>query len=368
MSSAGSLRELRGDDESGGCVRCSGTNSRPSAWLWQLLSTTVLVRRRKRWSCSSTPPHGDRPQAPEPGRVRCTRSTTLHGDRTHLTRGSGPAVPLTRGRSGATAACAPQVTACRASPWQGRQVRRSMISPSASSSGGRLPEQKEEEEKRRRKAAVEGDDRAPGRGVFSSALSEPLPVLGEKEKEEKKKKLPKAGCRLFPPGCRRLCDHLRQVPAVSPRTSWYSSYDAENRYPQWIRSCSLCKFLDTVFDMFVVALRQVPGLIVQKTVVVPKLQFIAGVDISFITQRQFPVVQTIQQIIEVPLSFVFDGRCLRYAGCANSQVLPWRRHSCSHSCSSLRICRPVLQTAENCWFSAIAVLRRSSTPPFLCRG
>ena len=42
---AGSPRELLGDVESGGCVRCSGTNSRPSAWLWQLHSTTVLVRK-----------------------------------------------------------------------------------------------------------------------------------------------------------------------------------------------------------------------------------------------------------------------------------------------------------------------------------
>ena len=44
LSSAGSPRELLGDDVSGGCARCCGTNSRPSAWPWHLLSTTVLVR------------------------------------------------------------------------------------------------------------------------------------------------------------------------------------------------------------------------------------------------------------------------------------------------------------------------------------
>ena len=62
---AGSPRELLGDDESGGCARCFGMSSRPSAWLWQLHSTTVLVRWRNRWSCSSTPPYGDRTPARE---------------------------------------------------------------------------------------------------------------------------------------------------------------------------------------------------------------------------------------------------------------------------------------------------------------
>ena len=47
------------------------------------LATAFQVGKR-RWSCSRTPPCGDRRLAPEPGRVRCTRRTTLHGDRTHL--------------------------------------------------------------------------------------------------------------------------------------------------------------------------------------------------------------------------------------------------------------------------------------------
>ena len=44
MSQGGSPRALLSEEDSGGCVRCSGTNSRPSAWPWQLLSTTVLEK------------------------------------------------------------------------------------------------------------------------------------------------------------------------------------------------------------------------------------------------------------------------------------------------------------------------------------
>ena len=182
-----------------------------------------------------------------------------------------------------------------------------------------------------------------------------------KKKKRKKKKLPKAGCRLFPPGCRRLCDHLRQVPAVSPRTLGIPV--VTQRQVPTVHSFMLpVQFLDTVFDMLVVVLRQVLGLMVLKTVVVPQLQFIAGVDISFVAQRQFPVVQTIQQIIEVPLSFVFDGRCPRHAGRAFSQVLPWRKHSCSHSCSSLRICRPCFRLRKTAGFPQLQFFKGRRHP------
>ena len=56
-------------------------------------STTVLDRRRKRWSCSSTPPYGDRTPAPEPGRRWCTTRTKPYGDRRHHFRRCGPAGP-----------------------------------------------------------------------------------------------------------------------------------------------------------------------------------------------------------------------------------------------------------------------------------
>ena len=83
MSSAGSPRELLGVGESGGCARCFGTKSRPSAWPWQLLSTTVLVRRR-RWRCSRTAPHGteDRRQGREGGGARRARRPTGTEDTT----------------------------------------------------------------------------------------------------------------------------------------------------------------------------------------------------------------------------------------------------------------------------------------------
>ena len=70
------------------------------------------------------------------------------------------------------------------------------------------------------------------------------------------------------------------------------------------------------------------------------------IDVLFVLQRLISMVQTIQQFKEIPLSpFVLGGRCRCYAGRAVSQVPPWRRHSCSHSCISLRNCRgfPQLQ-------------------------
>ena len=59
-----------------------GVAQRRRERLWRLRSTTVLDRRRRRWSFAERRPAGDRRPAPEPGRVRCTRRTTLHGDRT----------------------------------------------------------------------------------------------------------------------------------------------------------------------------------------------------------------------------------------------------------------------------------------------
>ena len=65
-----------------------------------------------------------------------------------------------------------------------------------------------------------------------------------------------------------------------------------------------------------------------------------------------------QQIIEIPLSpFVFGGRCPRYAGRAVSQVPPWRRHSCSHSCSSLRNCRPWFRLRKTAGFPQLQFIK-----------
>ena len=76
-----------------------------------------------------------------------------------------------------------------------------------------------------------------------------------------------------------------------------------------------------------------------------------AVDIPFVTQKLIPTVQTIQQIIEIlHLLFVLGGRCPCCAGRADSQVLPWRRRSCSHSCSSLRNRCPLFPTTGALWF------------------
>ena len=82
------------------------------------------------------------------------------------------------------------------------------------------------------------------------------------------------------------------------------------------------------------------------------------VDIPFVLQWQISMVQTIQQIIGIPLSlFVFGGRCPRYAGRAVSQVLPWRRHSCSHSCSSWRSCRPWFRLLKTAGFPQLQFVK-----------
>ena len=100
----------RGVDGSGGCVRGCDTNSRPSAWLWQLRRTTARSR---------TPPHGDRRPAPEPGRWRSKFRKSAYGHRRLLHRGRGraPTRPL----------------ACPY--WLGRRVRWSTPPPSPSSHG-----------------------------------------------------------------------------------------------------------------------------------------------------------------------------------------------------------------------------------------
>ena len=91
-------------------------------------------------------------------------------------------------------------------------------------------------------------------------------------------------------------------------------------------------------------------------------------------QRQF-APKAGYAIIEIPLSFVFGGRCPRYAGRAVSQVPPWRRHSCSHSCSSLRICRPCFSRSSKfrdacsrCLFRAVYTGTRPGLTPAIRAG
>ena len=91
---------------------------------------------------------------------------------------------------------------------------------------------------------------------------------GRKKKKRRKKRLP-----LSPRpqhGCRRLCDHQRQVPVVR------SSVVTQRQVPTVHSFMLPVQFLDTVFDMPVVVLRQVLGLMVLKTVVRPQLLSIVG--------------------------------------------------------------------------------------------
>ena len=99
-----------------------------------------------------------------------------------------------------------------------------------------------------------------------------------------------------------------------------------------------------------VLLRQVPGYMVLKLWSFRSCSSSLFVDIPFVRQMLIPTVQTILQIIEIPhLQFVFGCRCPCCAGRANSQVLPWRRRSCSHSFSSLRNRRPLFPTTCALW-------------------
>ena len=97
----------------------------------------------------------------------------------------------------------------------------------------------------------------------------------KKRKKQRKKKLPRAPR----PRCRRPCVHQRQVPAVR------SSVVTQRQVPTVHSFMLPVQFLDTVFDMPVVVLRQVPGLMVQKTVVRPQLPSIFGRRHSFSSSR-----------------------------------------------------------------------------------
>ena len=101
----------------------------------------------------------------------------------------------------------------------------------------------------------------------------PLSSAGKRRKRKKrrKKKLPR--CALPRHGCRRPCDHQRRVPAVSPQTLGIPVV-TQRQVPTMHSFILPVQLLDKVLDVPVVVLRQVPGLMVQKTVEVPQLQSI----------------------------------------------------------------------------------------------
>ena len=283
-----SPRELLGVEESGGCVRCSGTNSRLSAWLWQLHSTTVLDRRRNRWSCSSTPPNGDRGPAPEPGRVRCTRSTTLHGDRTHLTRGRpgslfdpGPQRSdrsLRRSAGDSLPTLALPVLAGSAGEAVDARTLRFLL--------GRSLAEKEEEQ---RKAQVEE--------LRQASLARARELHGSKRKRKKRRK-------------RRTL-----------RTSSCSLRGrARRRQRQW-HACNAGFPGDVPFRA---VFPSVFGRLVMLGIMAGMDQkgFFKFVDTAFVPQKQILMVQSILQTTEFPqLLYVSVGRCPYCAGRACQAAL-----------------------------------------------
>ena len=227
----------------------------------------------------------------------------------------------------------------------------------------KLQKKKEEEEKERRRKREEAQHEARMRELDRRVMADEqvnpaesyawrkwrgfLPSEPRRKKKRKKKKLPRAPRPRQ--GCRRLCDHQRQVPVVRFPVMM-------QRQVPTVHSFMLpVQFLDMVLDMPVVVLRQVPGLMVQKTVVRPQLPFIYGRRHSLSSSRG-----------SSPWSGLFTG-CPCCAGRAVSPVLPWRRSWRSHSCSSLTNRRPFfpdcskLRTFRSCSSST------SSSTSLSCR-
>ena len=120
-----------------------------------------------------------------------------------------------------------------------------------------------------------------------------------KKKKRKRRKLPKAPL----PRCGRPCDLQRQVPAALRVL----------RVPRQNGGQSCCAAETGTHSVLLgpgavlgqgrcagVAQRQRYGQTVQKTVVVPQLQFIEGRRPPFVPQRQIPMVLPVQKTIETP--------------------------------------------------------------------
>ena len=155
----------------------------------------------------------------------------------------------------------------------------------------------------------------------------------EEEEEEEERELPKSGCRLFPPSCGRPCDHASGP--VHPQTLGLPVV-AQRQVPTVHALQFQVQFLDTVLDIPGVLLRQVPGSMVQKTVVLPKLQSIACRRLSLHAAEapHGPDCSADHRDSSSRSSFFWWSIPVVRAGRADSPVPPWRRRSRSHSCSS----------------------------------
>ena len=151
-------------------------------------------------------------------------------------------------------------------------------------------EEEEEEEKKYQERAAESRRRE--QALLDHAASLPK----RKRKKKRKKKLPRSGCR-------RPCDLQRQVPAALrvlrvPRQNGGHSCSATETGthsvllgPGAVLGQGCCAR---------VAQRQGYGQTVQKTVLVPQLQFIEGRQPPFVPQRQIPMVLLVQKAIDTP--------------------------------------------------------------------
>ena len=111
-------------------------------------------------------------------------------------------------------------------------------------------------------------------------------------------------------GYGRSSDHQRRVPAVQ-EVQVHGASDSVHRRR---------------LDILVVQQRQVRGFMVQKTVIVPQLQFIVGRRHPFRAvgaDPHGPVCSADRG--DSAVAACFGGRCPCCAGRADSQVLPWRR-------------------------------------------
>ena len=143
-----------------------------------------------------------------------------------------------------------------------------------------------------------------------------------KKKKRKRRKLPKAPL----PRCGRPCNLQRQVPAVPRQNGGHSCCAAETG------THSVLLGPDAVLGQgrcARVAQRQGYGQTVQKTALVPQLQFIEGRRPPFVSQRQIPSVLPVQKTVETP-----QFQSVRWSVpllCRSSfRVQAWRRQPSSH--------------------------------------
>ena len=243
----------------GGGIAGSGhgtvTFVRRLPWSWRRPSTTA----RSGWRCRE--------------REWRASSTTRHGDRSLHSRGRGrrlfPRCPSRRlGQS--RSVTVPLLSTPSLADTMADQVDDRAVQLLLKLALSKKESDVEREERRRQEEVAEHERRmrvldrrvaadeqlTPEESYAWRAWAGHLPGGKRKRKKRRKRKLPKSSSSV----CRRPCTLQRQVPAVH-EVRVHGASDSVHR-----------RRLDT----FVVQQRQVRGFLVQKTVVVPQLQFFTG--------------------------------------------------------------------------------------------